>query len=457
LSVCRAWLFGMSIRSLPAPRSACTLLRALDRELGDLDDVLWAARESTELLESVAAVQVLRAHLHAVEAGLLAEIEARDVARTELHWASTGEWFAHLAGLRRGAGKRTVDNAVVLASERAATFAALRDGVVSPEQAAVVIDAVDGLPGSVELRERGERVLLTEATRLNATDLDRVGRHLGELVDPSGCARRAEAELDRGERVAHQRRFLSISDDGAGGMRIRGRGSVEDGATLRAALLPLTAPTPSVDAATGEQLADHRDHGTRMFDAMVGLAQHSLDTRLAPASHGARPRVAVAVHLDDLQGRLRSGGTAATMSAVTETGEDLSAATVRRLACDADLIPVVLGTVEEILDVGRSARLVTPAIWKGLVVRDRHCRFPGCRRPPLMCHAHHIVHWADGGSTNLDNLVMLCGHHHRVLHHTPWHVELGPDRRPVFVGPERSSAVTDHADGTRSRAAPRRE
>ena len=129
----------------------------------------------------------------------------------------------------------------------------------------------------------------------------------GELVDPTGCARRAEAELDRGERVAHQRRFLSVTDDGAGGIRIRGRGSVEDGATLRAALLPLTAPTPSVDAETGEQLADHRDHGTRMFDAMVGLAQHSLDTRLAPASHGARPRVAVAIHLDDLQGRLRSG------------------------------------------------------------------------------------------------------------------------------------------------------
>jgi hypothetical protein len=402
LSVRTDWLKGMSIQHLSAasaPRPAAVLLAGLDRKLDALDDVLWAARESAELIESVEAVQVLHAHLRAVEAALLAEIDARDVARTELHWGSTGDWFAHLAGLRRGAGKRAVDQATLLARDRPATLAALRDGVVSPEQAGVVLDAVDALPGDPDLRARGERVLLQEATRLNATDLDRVGRHLGEIVDPTGCARRAEAELDRGERVAHKGRFLAVIDDGSGGIRIRGRGSIEDGATLRAALLPLTAPAPTVDPETGEQLADRRDHGTRMFDAMVRLAQHSLDTRLAPVSHGARPRVAVATYLDDLQGRLRSARPSAAPAALTETGEELSAATVRRLACDADLIPVVLGSADEILDVGRTARLVTPTIWRGLVVRDRHCRFPGCRRPPLMCHAHHIIHWADGGPT----------------------------------------------------------
>jgi hypothetical protein len=454
LSVAPGWLEHMSVQHLPAPRSAASLLRGLDRELEDLDDVLWTARDSGELVEAVEAAEALRAHLHAVVAGLLAEIDARDVARSELHWASTGEWYAHLAGLRRGAGKRAVDHACLLAADRPATLSALRDGVVSPEQAGVVLDAIDELPGDRALRARGEGVLLKEASRLNATDLDRVGRHLGELVDPEGSARRAEAELDRCERVAHQGRFLSVADDGAGGIRIRGRGSVEDGATLRAALLPLTAPAPAVDHETGEQLADRRDHGTRMFDALVRVAQHSLDNRLAPASHGARPRVAVATHLDDLQGRLRAGRP---RSGFTETGEELSAATVRRLACDADLIPVVLGSANEILDVGRTARLVTPTIWRALVVRDRHCRFPGCRRPPVMCHAHHIVHWADGGSTCLDNLVLLCGHHHRVLHHTPWHVELGPDRQPVFVGPARSGRPSDVADGERARAAPRRE
>ena len=73
---------------------------------------------------------------------------------------------------------------------------------------------------------------------------------------------------------------------------------------------------------------------------------------------------------------------------------------MRRLACDADIIPVALGTRGEVLDVGRAHRLVTPALWRALVCRDRHCAFPGCTKPPVMGHAHHIVHWADLGPTS---------------------------------------------------------
>ena len=109
---------------------------------------------------------------------------------------------------------------------------------------------------------------------------------------------------------------------------------------------------------------------------------------------------------------------------------------VRRLACDADLIPVALGTRSEVLDVGRTHRLVTAPLWRALVCRDQHCAFPGCTRPPVMCHAHHIQHWLHGGKTKLANLVLLCGHHHRLIHHTPWEVRLNPDDgRPEFLPP----------------------
>ena len=109
---------------------------------------------------------------------------------------------------------------------------------------------------------------------------------------------------------------------------------------------------------------------------------------------------------------------------------------MRRLACDADIIPVALGTRGEVLDVGRAHRFVTPALWQALVCRDKHCAFPGCTKPPVMGHAHHIVHWADRGPTKLDNLVLLCGHHHRVIHHTPWQVRINPDDgRPEFLPP----------------------
>ena len=121
---------------------------------------------------------------------------------------------------------------------------------------------------------------------------------------------------------------------------------------------------------------------------------------------------------------------------VCADGTDLPPEVLRRLACDAEIIPAVLDGRGEVLDLGRLRRPVTTALWTALVLRDRHCTFPACRRPPLMCHAHHLVHWADGGPTSLDNLALLCGHHHRVIHHTPWEIRLNhTDRQPEFLPP----------------------
>jgi hypothetical protein len=141
--------------------------------------------------------------------------------------------------------------------------------------------------------------------------------------------------------------------------------------------------------------------------------------------------------------------------ACTDDGLRLSVAAVRRLACDADVVPVCLGSDGEVLDVGRSSRLVTPALWRALVARDRHCTFPGCTRPPVMCHAHHVVHWVDGGTTCLDNLVLVCGAHHSVLHHSPWQVRLSEaDGRPEFLPPRR---LASQDPPTWIRHRPRRE
>ncbi len=186
----------------------------------------------------------------------------------------------------------------------------------------------------------------------------------------------------------------------------------------------MTKPAPAGSGADGDEECgdgeDVRDHGARMWDAMMQTCEHALSTHLPPDAHGARPRVAVTLTLDALKGKID-------WSPVTDDGTELSPGTARRLACDADVIPVVLGTRSEVLDVGRAHRLVTPALWRALVCRDRHCAFPGCTRPPVMGHAHHLRHWADGGPTALGNLVLLCGHHHRTIHSTPWRVRLNPD------------------------------
>jgi hypothetical protein len=385
----------------------------------------------------VAALQRLKAKAAALEAELLAELDARETAKRDLGWGSTVDWYTHLAGTTRRLGRKAVTHARILIAERIATLEAMREGAVSTEQAAVVVDAVELLPTAAHVRRRGEEVLLEEAGRLNATDLHRTGRHLASVVDPDRDEREAEKALDREVRAAHLGRSLSVTDDGCGGIRVRGRGSIEDGAVLRAALLPLTKPVTDVDPATCEESPDPRDHGARMWDGLVQLARHALDTELPQTSHGARPRVAVTIDAQTLAGDLAGVG-------VTEDGLDLPGGAVRRLACDCDLVRVLLDADGCVLDVGRAQRLVTPAIWTALVARDAHCAFPGCTRPPVMCHAHHIHHWTHGGPTSLDNLVLLCGHHHRTIHHTPWQVRLAHDRQPEFLPPPKTGRPPPH-------------
>ena len=86
------------------------------------------------------------------------------------------------------------------------------------------------------------------------------------------------------------------------------------------------------------------------------------------------------------------------------------------MACDAAIIPAVLGGRSELLDLGRTARLVTPKMFLALCLRDQGCTFPGCTRPPTWCDAHHCIHWCDGGPTDLTNMVLLCARHHTIVH-----------------------------------------
>lgn len=436
----------MAIHSDP-PTGPAGLVSEAAATLGSVAETLWAARTPGELVAAMEALEAVKSQITALQARILHEVDGRGVAKSELHWGSTADWVTHLCGLRRGEGHRVLTQARHLVTEQTATLAALDEGRISPTQAALVVHAVQDLPGNPFLRRRGEAHLLDLATRMDASDLARAGRHLVHVVDPDRQDRKDEAALGREERAAHQQRFLSVRDDGAGGVRIAGRGSAEDCAVLRAALLPFTRPQPgsSSDEQPGHALADQagahpdqpsvpgadpRDHGARLWDALVQLARHALDSDLPPDSHGARPRVTVTIPLGDLLAGLGVGR--------CEDGTEVSAETVRRWACDADLIPVTLGTNGELLDVGRRHRLVTRGLWAALVVRDEGCAFPGCARPPVMCQAHHIRHWGEGGATRLDNLVLLCGHHHRVIHHTPWAVGVNPtDGRADFTPPPR--------------------
>lgn len=115
---------------------------------------------------------------------------------------------------------------------------------------------------------------------------------------------------------------------------------------------------------------------------------------------------------EDLKNQLGS----ATITGAIGTGDRLTPQTVRRLACEAGIIPMVLGGAGEILDQGRAVRLFTPAQEAYLRQRDAHCSFPGCDDPADWCDKHHLIHFADGGATDVDNGCLLCSRHHTIVH-----------------------------------------
>ncbi len=125
------------------------------------------------------------------------------------------------------------------------------------------------------------------------------------------------------------------------------------------------------------------------------------------------------------------------------TADTIDPGTLRRLLCDADLMPAILGGPSEVLDVGRTQRLVTPAIRAALEFRDGGCVFPGCTTPARDCEAHHIIPWRLCGPTALSNLVLLCTHHHGTIEpsHNPdadrWKVRLRTDSVPEIIPPLR--------------------
>jgi hypothetical protein len=173
-------------------------------------------------------------------------------------------------------------------------------------------------------------------------------------------------------------------------------------------------------------------------DAMGEIFRQWLDLADRPQVGGERPHVNITVDLDALEGRAgRSSELACTGPVRPETA--------RRIACDAGVSRVITRGPSEPLDIGRRTQVVPAALRRAVIIRDRHCRFPGCDRPPSWGDAHHIAHWADGGLTALSNLVLLCRRHHRMVH-APGGFRLAlEDGRPVFRRPDGSLLLEDRA------------
>lgn len=304
---------------------------------------------------------------------------------------------------------------------------AVLDGAVGARAAAIIARGIDRIAdhADVDTRAAVEETLVEYTGSLTTRELTRAVRSLPDRFDPDGAEPREE----------HLRRLskVTIRQLPGGLTRLIADLHPEAAGFIAAALDARTAPRRRVaftddPGIPGPEDADHRTLAQKRVDALAGIARDAL--RADPGTlAGTAVTMLVTVPLE----ALRTGLGAAQIAGVDEP---LSAATARRLAADAELIPVVLGADSEPLDLGRTSRLFSEAQRRAMVVRDGGCVWPGCPAPPAWCEAAHLNPWLPHGPTDLDNGALMCAHHHHRFDRDGW--RLRRDRGvPYLIPPGR--------------------
>jgi hypothetical protein len=354
----------------------------------------------------------------------LAEIDRRRIFERDGH-LSSASWLATRFRVAWGAARGQVRIARGL-EEMPRTRSALEDGDISMSAVKVLIQAREA---DADAFDRAEAQLVEAATIHSMTDLRRIASYWRQQAE-------REAALE-GEEALRARRRLHASLSFLGMVRLDGDLDPETGETL------LTALQAVLDAEARSGPGDDRTPAQRRADALGEICRQWLDRSERPSVAGERPHVTVTVDAGRLADPDAFPEAAAPTSELDHAGP-VDPDVARRLACDASVMRVVLSGRSEPLDVGRRTPVIPPAMRRAVIVRDRHCRFPGCDRPQTWCDAHHVVHWADGGPTAAQNLVLLCRRHHRKVHERGgfW-LEL-LDGLPVFRRPD-GSLLEDRA------------
>ncbi|MDR6175388.1 hypothetical protein QE364_000009 [Nocardioides zeae] len=363
------------------------------------------------------AVQRLVARASALAAVLLSRAEELELYRE--NGASTAAvWWANATALTRRDAYRFARVGDALVGRCGTHLApACEAGTVNSEQADVIVKALDVLPEdlSVELRSQAEETLVGFAADHDARALRAIGKKILTVIAPEVGEAHEAALLEREEREARAASRLSMVSDGHG--KVHGRFTLPElhGAMLRKALDAYAAPRHLNTAEDPDQrFRADRPTPERYGQAFQQLLE-MLDQKDLPNAGGTGATVVVTMTLESLLGGLAS--------ASLDTGGTISAAEARRLACEAGLIPAVLGTKSEVLDLGRTARFHTKAMRLAMATRDKGCVAEGCTRPPHQTHAHHLHAWAAGGHTNTRDGCLLCDQHHHQVHDPLYLVE----------------------------------
>ena len=444
----------------------------------------WAVpdRDLIECLQQAwAGVQ----QLTAVTAHLIWQAQAQGLPKA--HGAtSTTVWLRQHLRVSPGTANQLVALADTLHA-RPVLDTALCAGGISAEHATTIAGTLTNLPPDLgrEITHQAETKLVEQAGVFDAVTLGKLGGRILDHVAPEVAEDREAEFLDRQEAQAHHKRGFTLSPLGNGQVRLSGYLDTSGAAAVTAALNPLCHPrhdpagarTPAqrradalVDVCTGA-LRDGTDlpgHGGDPAQVVVTIPFTTL-TKHRPAGQSSTGQSSTgqsstgqssagqspAGQSSAGQSRASQADTHAGTSAHSpanagasagagagggvgwlDTGAPISAAEARRLACDAQVLPAVLNGNSQPLDLGRARRLFTGPLRRALILRDRGCAFPSCDRPARWSEGHHLLGWADGGTTALTNACLICRRHHRLLHNNSgWQVRLGPDGYPEFLPP----------------------
>jgi hypothetical protein len=360
------------------------------------------------LLGDVEALLEAAAVLQAVTVRRLREVWAAD-ATSEFYGRSTKRWLVEDQCLPAAEASRLLRLAHRLPLHPA-TEAAFDSGEISGAHAAAILSALGSLPAGV--RETVEPHLIDRAREFPPEE---IGGFVDELLQRLG--------LDRDSDVRRERRHLQRGVDVAatlGGTRSISGTLTPDVADRLELALRIAGQKTGPD--------DDRSLRQRRHDALGTLADTFLTHTGSPSFTGAPRTVIVTMDLDALTGQLTDA------TASLPSGAVICADTARRLACDAELIPAVLGGRGEVLDIGQADHEFTTPIRRAAYLRDHgRCAFPSCTAPVV--ELHHLTFRRHGGPTSLHNAAWLCAYHHWLAHEGHWTVQRAPHGGYLWTSP----------------------
>lgn len=440
---------------------------------------IWQLSDG-ELLADAAAVSHQIQLLEARRIALVADIDAR-VSREKLGFPGPAGWLTSTTLLSPSKA-----NKIVALARGLKNFPDIADavntGVMTIDHAALILDFAETPPTNLpqEGKDIARKAMITAATGPGART-GRIREAIAKLHDTYGGKTPPAEDTDRNE--------LFASTTLNGRLALKGDFDAVTGEKLLTALSPLTEPRPDPD-----RTQDERSPARRRADAFGHILDRYLASSNRPTEGGEKPHVNLHIRLQDLQSRGGQDHGDITDDEITRAAEQsdsidpadpvdldtgnpihsdaaesdprgesdsptanrgayrdlfgdgtavgwlpwmgpLSRETSRQLACDCLLTAIVMDENGSPINLARTARTVTAKQKRALTARDHGCAFPGCGKPAAWTEGHHIRHWVDGGPTDMNNLVLLCGFHHRLIHHSDWEVFIGNGQHPWFVPP----------------------